>query len=99
MVSLKEEKKPVSFHQQTMKLKHKDSLHAHQHTISWVLNVKSNFNDYLQTIQEGSTKYEGEKWLCFQAFLRPQQQSPNPVPQESKGGARSTELLGGRVMR
>lgn len=53
MVGLKEGgKKSVSFNWKTMKLKHQDSLLAHWHTIIWILNVKSNSCDCLQTTQQ-----------------------------------------------
>lgn len=43
-----------------MKLKHRDSLYARWNSIIWILNVKSNSYDCLQTIQEANMKYEGE---------------------------------------
>ena len=51
-----------------MKLEHKDSLHAQWNTIVWILNVKRNSYDCLQTIQEASMKYEGENGCCSLAF-------------------------------
>lgn len=85
-----------------MKLKHKDSLNAHKHTISWVLDFKSNSHDCLQTIQEGSTKYEGGKWCWLPGLLKaptaePQTHIPSHQNLRRHGWSQEHRALGRKV--